>query len=68
MPNVTIDGPVITDLDKKRKLVRDITSAMKVAYPVPEEAIVVVIRENGPENVGVGGALLLDRFKNQGST
>ena len=61
MPNVTIDGPEIGDVKIKRALVKEITDALEKAYKIPREAYVVVIKENPPENVGVGGKLIVDR-------
>jgi 4-oxalocrotonate tautomerase len=61
MPTITIDGPVMTDLDKKRALVKEMTDAAEKAYGINRQAFVVMIRENPPENVGVGGQLLVDR-------
>ena len=63
MPNITIEGPTIKDLEKKRILAKEVTEAALKAYSLPEEVIVVVIKENSPENVSVGGQLLIDRFK-----
>lgn len=61
MPTLTIDGPTIPDLDRKRALVREATEAAVKAYGLPAQTIVVVIKENPPENVGVGGQLIADR-------
>jgi 4-oxalocrotonate tautomerase len=61
MPNITLSGPRIDDLDKKRELVRSLTGAAARAYGLPEQTIVVVIQENAPENVSVGGQLVSDR-------
>jgi 4-oxalocrotonate tautomerase len=61
MPNITVDGPVIKDVDKKRVLVREMTDAAVKAFGLPEETIVVIIKENKPENVGVGGKLVSER-------
>ena len=61
MPNVSLEGPAIRDVDKKRTLVREITDAATKAYGLPEETIVVVIKENSPENVSVAGKLIIDR-------
>ena len=63
MPTATMSGPPIEDLEVKRKLVKEITDAMEKAYKIPREAYTVVINENPPENVGVGGELLVDRRK-----
>ena len=62
MPNVMIDGPEI-DVEIKRILVKKITDALEKAYKLPRDVYVVLIRENKPENVGVGGSLILDRIK-----
>ena len=61
MPNINIEGPIIEDVDKKRILVRELTAAATKAYGLPPEAIVVLIKENSPENVGVAGKLIIDR-------
>jgi 4-oxalocrotonate tautomerase len=61
MPNITIEGPHIKDLDKKRTLVSEVTDAANKAFGLPKETIVVLIKENSPENVGVGGKLIIDR-------
>ncbi len=61
MPNVVIDGPAIKDLDKKRALVKEITDACEKAYGFARQAFVVTIKENPPENVAVGGQLIIDR-------
>ena len=39
------------------------TDAATKFYGVPKESIVVVIKENSPDNVGVGGQLIIDRKK-----
>lgn len=68
MPTANVEGPPIKDLDKKRMLTREITDAMEKAYGIPRQAYVVVIRENEPENVCVGGELLCDRISGSGQT
>lgn len=61
MPVITLEGPKITDLTTKRTLVKSLTTAAAQAYGFPEEKIVILIRENKPENVSVGGTLVSDR-------
>lgn len=61
MPNITIEGPKLEDLEAKRILIKEITDAIEKAYKLPREHTVVVIKENSPENVGVGGVLISDR-------
>ena len=63
MPNITIEGPVLKDTNRKRTLVKELTEAATRAYGLPEETIIVLIKENTQENVGVGGQLLIDRIK-----
>ena len=63
MPNIIIDGPKIEETEAKRVLVKEITDAVEKAYRLPRMAFVVTIKENLPENVGVGGELVIDRFK-----
>ncbi|MDD3807665.1 MAG: tautomerase family protein [Candidatus Marinimicrobia bacterium] len=61
MPTITVDGPIIKSLDKKRILVRKLTESARDVYEIDD--IVVLIRENPPENVGIKGELLIDRIK-----
>ncbi len=61
MPNITLEGPPIADLNKKRALVKLVTSAATEAYGLPPETIVVILKENLAENVSVGGVLISDR-------
>ncbi len=63
MPNVEISGPKIKDLEVKRVLVKEVTDAIEKAYKLPRDLYVVVIKENSPENVAVGGELIIDRPK-----
>jgi 4-oxalocrotonate tautomerase len=61
MPTITVEGPPVP-VEKKRLLVKSLTEAAAAAYEdIPTEAIIVLIRENEGENVGVGGELLCDR-------
>lgn len=61
MPIITLEGPAIADLEKRRRLVRELTDAAVSAYGLPAEKIVVILHENNREQVGVGGQLLSDR-------
>ena len=63
MPNITIDGPPLKDIESKRKLIELMTEAASEVYGIRKEAFVVLIRENTPDNVGIGGKLLVDRTK-----
>ena len=60
MPTIIVDGPPI-DLERKRQLVKGLTAAAVEVYgTIP---ITILIKENPPENVGVNGELLADRWK-----
>ncbi len=61
MPVITMEGPQITDQDKKRQLVATISEAAAEAYGLPIEKIVILLKENDPGNVAVGGNLIADR-------
>ena len=62
MPIITFDGGKITT-EQKADLVRQFTEAARKVTGIRKEAFVIVIRENAPENIGVGGELLADRQK-----
>jgi 4-oxalocrotonate tautomerase len=64
MPTATLEGPPIEDVEIKRKLVKEITDALEKAYKLPREVFTVLIKENSPNNVGVGGRLIIDRREN----
>ncbi|HEY5528107.1 MAG TPA: tautomerase family protein [Thermoleophilia bacterium] len=61
MPVITIEGPRIADLAKKRKLARVLTEAASEAFALPKETIVIILHETNPECVASGGELLCDR-------
>ena len=63
MPIITIEGPEIKDLDTRRALVRELTDAAARAYDLPREKMIVLIRESTPDQVAVGGELLVDLRK-----
>jgi 4-oxalocrotonate tautomerase len=43
--------------------VKKLTEVASEYYQLPEEKMVILIKENSPENVGIGGQLLLDKKK-----
>lgn len=59
MPTIVVDGPPVPEIEKKRELVKALYNGAFNVYGIKH--IVVVIRENPPENVGVEGELLIDR-------
>jgi 4-oxalocrotonate tautomerase len=62
VPSITIEGPLIA-VERKRALVADMSEAAAKAYGMPKDVMIVLIKENPPENVGLGGQLLIDRRK-----
>ncbi len=62
MPTIHVDGPELKDRAAKRRLVEACTQAAAESYGLPASTVVVLLREYSPENVGVGGALMADRF------
>jgi len=61
MPIITMEGPAIDDLDRKRELTDTITRAASEFYGLPTDTIVIILKENAPDNVSVGGQLIIDR-------
>lgn len=61
MPHISIEGPVVSDINKKRALAKELTDAACKAYGLPRETMVVIIKENSIENVSVAGELICDR-------
>ncbi len=60
MPIITASGPHLS-VEQKRKLAEKLTEAAGSVYDRLRNMIIVVIRENDPENVAIGGELVLDR-------
>ena len=63
MPTITVEGPPIEEFERKRQLVKDITEAATKTFGLSKEVIVVIIKENTPDNVSVGGQLIIDRLQ-----
>jgi 4-oxalocrotonate tautomerase len=60
MPIITLEGPQIDDLDKRRQLISQVTAAAADYYAMPAEKIIVLVKSNTPDNVAVGGKLISD--------
>ncbi|NLK08702.1 MAG: 4-oxalocrotonate tautomerase [Firmicutes bacterium] len=61
MPIIQFDGGSMSKEDKV-KLAAKLTEAANSVLPnIPKEAFTVVIKENNPDNIAVGGTLLSDR-------
>lgn len=59
MPAITVEGPILPDIEKKRALAKRLTEVAVDVYGI--EHVTVLIKENPPENVSVDGALIADR-------
>ena len=62
MPVITIEGPVLS-LEKKEKLVKEITQLASDIMEIPKDVYVVFIKENPYENMGQGGILISEKLK-----
>ena len=62
MPMIVFDGPRLSK-EQKAEIARDFTETGARVTGIRKEAFVVIIKENDPENIGVGGELLVDRGK-----
>lgn len=62
MPSITMEL-VKMSKEKKAQLVKVVTESTARITGLPEQVIFVFIKENEPENVGVGGVLLPDMNK-----
>ncbi|MDW7674084.1 MAG: 4-oxalocrotonate tautomerase DmpI [Bacillota bacterium] len=62
MPYISFEGPFMS-LEQKKAIIKEFTEIASVTLQIPKEAITVAIKENNPENVGVGGISLAERFK-----
>ena len=61
MPIINVEGPRISDIEKKRRFAQDLSEVAARYYDMPVEKIILLIKENEPENVAVGGELIADR-------
>jgi 4-oxalocrotonate tautomerase len=63
MPVIQVNALKQPDIDKKRELVARLADLMVELYEVPRESVIVMIKEDEPDNVGIGGELALDKLK-----
>ncbi len=62
MPTIFFYGPKL-DKNKRREMISSFTETASRLTGVEKPSFVVYLMETSPENVGVGGELLEDRFK-----
>jgi 4-oxalocrotonate tautomerase len=60
MPVITVEGPKVPDLTKKRELAQKLTEAASAGYGLPKETIIVILHETSPDCVATGGELVCD--------
>lgn len=62
MPSITLEL-VKQNKEQKKRLVQEITRIASEITEIPQNAFYIFIKENDPENVGVGGVLLSEHKK-----
>ena len=60
MPVITVEGGTLSK-EQKIELVKSLTQSASSIMNIPEQAYVVLIKENARDNIGVGGTLLSER-------
>jgi 4-oxalocrotonate tautomerase len=60
VPIINVSGPSL-DAEQKRQMARGLTEVPAKVYRRPPQHIIVIIDENPPENVSIGGTLVADR-------
>ncbi|MGI6492417.1 MAG: 4-oxalocrotonate tautomerase [Peptococcaceae bacterium] len=60
MPVITVEAGKM-DKNQKALLVKELTQKASEILNIPEQAFVTLLKENEPDNVGVGGQLLSAR-------
>lgn len=62
MPVIIVESNPIS-IEKKRKLVKEITKTVSKIYELPENTVTILIRELEREDIGTNGKLLADLDK-----
>ena len=60
MPVITLEAGKLSK-EQKSQLVKEFTSTASKVMNVPEQAFIVLLKENEQDNIGVGGQLLSER-------
>lgn len=60
MPVINLEIGKLT-IEQKREIAKEFTKSTSKITGIPEESIVVIIKENEAENVSTGGTLLSDK-------
>lgn len=64
MPVITLEAASLTR-EQKAALVKEFTESASQITGLPAQGFYVFLKENAPDNVGVGGELLSERIKAQ---
>lgn len=59
MPIITVEAGKM-DKGKKAQMVKELTETASKILDIPIDAFTVSLKENDPDNIGVGGRLLSD--------
>lgn len=62
MPVITLEAGKLST-EQKRDLVASLTKTASSIMNTPEQAYVVLLKENELDNIGVGGSLISDKHK-----
>ena len=57
MPVITLEGSKLSE-EQKSQLVKELTASAAKIMNAPEQAFVVLLKENEKDNIGVGGQLI----------
>lgn len=60
MPVITLEAGKLNK-EQKSQLVKELTNAASKVMNVPEQAFIVLLKENEQDNIGFGGQLLSER-------
>ncbi|GKX65213.1 4-oxalocrotonate tautomerase DmpI [Inconstantimicrobium mannanitabidum] len=60
MPVITVEAGKLNK-EQKSKLVKELTRTASKAMNVPEQAFIVLVKENDIDNIGFGGQLMSER-------
>lgn len=60
MPVITLEAGTLNK-EQKSQLVKEFTNTASKIMNVPEQAFIVLLRENNADNIGVGGMLFSEK-------
>lgn len=60
MPVITLEAGSLNK-EQKRELIKELTTSASKIMNIPEEAFIVLLKENNTDNIGVGGIMLSNR-------